>query len=361
MKVYFVGGKYLGCYYVRCHLPAMYNGWKGNYWGLNSNKLKDPILVAKEIREADIVVFHRADTNWHHRVGIELKKLGKKIVFDNDDTYKLSNFHPFFNLDERGFEQNKEKLNNIVNNFIFNSDLVTTTTNYLADEYREINKNVVVLPNYVDPDDWDEPLKNNTKQVRIGVVGSVAYHHDFGYIKNVIKELYSNKNIKIVLFGLWTETKRKENSLIEKTFKNEYSFWDSLTDVEHLQWVEMDEYFDALNQLRLDMMIIPRRENSFNKAKSNIKFLEASMLQIPVIAQSFSDNSSPYDKDIDGTNGILVKDFSENSWYQAIMDLVKDKDKRIEIGKNAYNYVVKNYNIKNHFKEWYNAYEKLYN
>lgn len=103
------------------------------------------------------------------------------------------------------------------------------------------------------------------------------------------------------------------------------------------------------------MMIIPRRENHFNKAKSNIKFLEAAMCEVPVIAQSFKD--APYENDIDGDNGILIKD--DKDWENAIMSLVDDKEKRRAMGKRAKEYVIKNYNIHDHADEWVNAYKTL--
>ena len=59
----------------------------------------------------------------------------------------------------------------------------------------------------------------------------------------------------------------------------------------------MIDYFDTLNDLELDIMMIPRKDNYFNKCKSNIKFLEASMCEIPVITNYFKD--SPYEKDGD--------------------------------------------------------------
>jgi len=356
-KVYFVGNRYMGCYYVRCYLPMIYNGWNGSHLGLSFESHKSEGLMSKEMLDSDIIVFHRADTAWHHKIGAMLKSLGKKIVFDNDDTFKLDNFHPFFAIDEKGFKQNKIMVNNVVDNFILNSDLITTSTEYLKKEYQAINKNVVVLPNYVNPDDWDEPLRNETDIVRIGLVGSVAYHHDFEHITDVITKLHNNKKIQLVMFGLQSNFQRKNNKLVEKTYKKEYAFWDSLKGLETVGWVEMVNYFDTLNQLRLDLMVIPRRENNFNKAKSNVKFLEASMLEIPVIAQGFTDGTSPYEKDLNGSNGILVKD--NKDWLDAVMDLVDNKDKRRQIGRNAYEYVLKNYNIKDHYQEWGKAYKLI--
>ena len=98
-KVYFVGGLYQGCYYVRCWLPLYHNGWKGNKVGF-STKNVDEKIATQEMKDADIIVFHRADTPQHHRLAIQLKQMGKKIVFDNDDTYQLDELHPFFCIDD---------------------------------------------------------------------------------------------------------------------------------------------------------------------------------------------------------------------------------------------------------------------
>lgn len=352
MRVYYIGGNYMGCYQVRCLLPMIENGWSGNYLGLEK-KTKPIKLVAKEIQASDVVVFHRPNTNWHHRLGIIAKQLGKKIVFDNDDTFKLDNFHPFFNLDEKGFDENKDKLNNVLNNFALNSDLVTTSTEYLAEEYREFHDNVVVLPNCINPDDWEKPKRNEGDKVRIGLVGSTAYHHDFFRIKKLLKKLNKDPKVQIVLMGL--VKKSSDNPKIAEVYNKEYGFFEKLKGLEHMSWVPMRNYFHALNSLKLDMMLIPRRENHFNRAKSNIKFLEASMLEIPVVAQSF--DKGPYEEIKSGHNGILIKDDKE--WEDAVYDLINNKQKRRKIGKRAKKYTINNYNIKDHAYKWREVYKKL--
>jgi len=356
-KIYMIGSKHMGCNYVRINLPMMENGWRGSYRGISNSSIKDAKTVKKEIQQAEIIVFHRPNTVKHHKMGMILKRMGKKIVFDNDDSYQLDDAHPFKNLDDKGYKQNKEKLNNLTNNFIINSDLVTTSTEFLAEEYRQIHKNVVVLPNCVDPDDWNEPLENTSGKVRIGIVGSVAYHHDFEKIKDVIRKLDKRDDVQIVLIGLWAGKMRKENKLVEKIHKQEYAFWDSLKNKEHIQWCPVEEYFETLRQARLDMMLIPRRDNHFNRAKSNIKFLEAAMLEIPVIAQGFEDGQSPYDKDIDGTNGVLVTD--DSKWEEEIMLMINNPAKRKMLGAAARKYALEFYSIDQHAHKWAEAYSKL--
>lgn len=352
-KVYFVGGAYMGCWQVRCLLPMIHNGWLGNYKGLKK-ELKPASQVKEEMVRSDIVVFHRADTNWHHRIGMLLRQMGKKIVFDNDDTMNLDISDPFYELDEKGFKQNKKKLNNVINNFVLNADLVTCSTEFLAEEYRKINPNVAVLPNYIDPNDFDMPLRNESEKVRIGIVGSTAYHGDFYRIKDILCKLDADPKIQLVLMGLMKTD--PNNPKIAEVHKKELAFWESLKNLEWTHWVPMTEYYSTLNELRLDVMLIPRRESYFNKAKSNLKFLEASMLEIPVIASSFK--NAPYEEITSGKNGgILIKD--DKDWLEAINSLVNDKEKRRTMGKEAYDYVLKNFNINNHYQAWPETYNKL--
>lgn len=356
MKIYFVGSKYNGCNYLRCLLPMFHNGWNGTRTSVGGGE-KPMKYILPEMMEADVVVFHRADTPQHHTIGQTLRKAGKKIVFDNDDTFKLSEEHPFYMLDENGFKENKRRKNNLIDNFILNSDLVTCTTEILAKEYRELNPNVVVLPNCVDQFDWDEPLRNEGEKIRIGLVGSVAYNHDFQHVKEFITELNSRDDVQLVLFGLHGIKRQKENRLIRKVYRKEFAFWNNLKGLEHVEWCHFADYFKTLNELRLDIMLIPRAEKDFNRAKSNIKFLEAAMCEIPCIAQSFTTGDSPYDKDLNGKNGILVLDNSK--WMEETVKLIENKDLRRAMGKEAKKYVLENYNIENKAHLWRSAYNQL--
>jgi len=327
------------------------NGWRGNYNGLT--KMKSEKQQTQEALSSDIIVFHRANTNWHHRMAIALKKAGKKIVFDNDDTFQLGENSAFKTLDEKGFYENKDRLNNVTYNFIRNCDLVTASTPILAEEYKKFNPNTIVLPNCVNPDDWPKnPLKNETDKVRIGIVGSVAYHQDFKEIKDLLRKLDADERVQLVMFGLWKGVKRKENPLVESVHYKEYAFWDSLKNLEHLPWCEMKDYIDVLEQTRLDIMLIPREDNYFNRCKSNLKFLEAAMLEIPVVAQAMTDG--PY-QELDGSNGILATD----DWEEKVELLIQDKELRTAIGKNAKDYVLSKYDINNNAHLWREAYSKI--
>ena len=197
----------------------------------------------------------------------------------------------------------------------------------------------------LDPTNPHDPSK-----VRIGVVGSVVYYHDFNLVEDVLRKLDEDPRVQLVMFGLQSNLARKINKRTEKVHKREYGFWDNLKNIERVPWCPMSEYFTTLNELRLDIMMIPRKDSYFNKCKSNVKFLEASMCEIPVVTNYFKD--CPYEKD--GNYLVWAK-----NWLKDLEPLIKDKKLRRDIGKKAHKYVLKNYNIWDKGHLWTDAYNKL--
>ena len=267
-----INSGYDGCCYPRIYLPCIHNGFR-------TDKLKNqPRMSPKDVREnlqwADVVVFHRAEEQTYHDLMKMLKRDGKKIVMDNDDTFRLEDFHPLANFNPDGTKiDSLARRENNINEFIAECDLVTTTTETLASEYRLLNDNVVILPNYIDPFDWDEPLRNEGDKVRIGIVGSAAIEYDYLHVKDVLRELSERNDVELVMFGLGDKKHREDNPIVTKVFKEEYDFWDSLN-IKHIPWCPTYLYQQKLNEARLDLMIIPRKDNYFNRCKSNIKFLD---------------------------------------------------------------------------------------
>ena len=177
------------------------------------------------------------------------------------------------------------------------------------------------------------------------MVGSVGSTKDFEGIKDTLKIISDDPRYQLVLFSLPV----KELKIADK-YQEEFRFWDNLN-IEWQPFVPMKDYFRTLNSLRLDMILIPREDNYFNRCKSNIKFLEASMFEIPVIAQGFPDGQSPYQKD-------PFIEIATDNWMEKIEKL-SDKKVRRALGKEAKKYVLENYNIRNNYKLWKQAYETL--
>lgn len=355
MRSYFVSSGNFGCYVVRCLLPLVANGWDGDHVSLNP-KQKTPEDKSAAARDADVVVFHRPDDAKKLELARLLKKLGKKIVMDNDDTYKdigAVKLNEYF--DKKRVENGLASVNRTMDAFAIEADLITCSTGFLADEYRKLNQNVVVLPNCVDPDYFEEPSRNETDVVRIGITGSIGMSSDLDVLAPIIKHYEHDKRVKIVFFSL--PANRQENPILSKAYEHEYNFLDSV-DVEWHPTVNANLYYDKINSLKLDFMIIPRSDNYFNRCKSNLKFLESSMFEIPCIAQGFADGKSPYQVNPKDSEHMKIVVDNAN-WVEEIEKMIADKEGRQLMGKKAKEYVLENYNIEKHAHLWEEAYNSI--
>lgn len=356
MKVYYIPSVYDGCFYARCLQPMISNGWYGGKTSLRGTR-ESTEKQRMGAMVSDVVVFQRPMQQEMLEAAQILKEMGKKIVMDNDDTYTAHNGLPKVMTDmlEKQIDEKIADSDKRLKEFAKLADLVTVSTEFLSREYTPHNKNVVVLPNCVDPDDWSKPKRNKSKKVRIGIVGSVAMNNDTRKIVKQLRLLGMRKDVQLVLFGLPPDT--DEHKDIRKFFMYETAYWNTFN-VEWHPAVSIADFFSSLNNLELDIMIIPRDDNYFNRCKSNIKFLEASMCEVPVIAQSFSDGLSPYQVNVNDRKYLLLADTPQD-WEDQINKLIDDKKLRIKMGKEAKKYVLKNYNIKTKAALWEKAYRSI--
>src|SRR3990167_3628055 len=352
-KVFFCNTLMGGCHYVRALLPLREAGWDGDKTSLRSAKISNE-MRAQAVLDADVVVFHRPNDDRALKVAEMLRKQGKKIVMDNDDTYK-------------GFDTTKlgklaDKFGQVeagVDNFGKFADMITCSTEFLRQEYLKLNPNVVVLPNCVDPDDWpelDDILKNEGEKVRIGLIGSVGLHTDIAGFTPVLDYLLKRKDVQLVLFALPADT--AESHDVHNYYIPELEFWRSYN-VEWQPFVPMQDYIETLNNLKLDILLIPRSDDYFNRCKSNIKFLEASMLSIPVIAQGFTTGNSPYQVDPEDASHMKVV-VDNSKWIEEIDTMLASKELRREQGRLAREYVLNKYQIKDNINKWIDAYNSLF-
>lgn len=345
MKILFLNGYYPFCYYYRGYLPGVYSG---------SLVVKDFITNAKTdyetIRDlcsrADVIVFQRPSDSKLLALAKLLKTTSKKIIFENDDTYSAI---PLERLDNEAQRDIARQQNKTLNDFLLIADGAIASTDTLKEEYGKINSNIVTLKNCIDPLDEFPCKENKTGKFRIGLVGSVTSNDDYLHIKKDILKLDKRDDITFVVMGV----KRSDGSIM-KTQQQDADFWSSLKNVEWHKNCHITEYMAKVSNLALDVTIIPRMEHYFNLCKSNLKFLEMSLLKIPVIAQGFENYPSPYQGVDEKYLTIAKKD-----WYSKIMEVKDNHSKYKTLAVEARDYVLENYNIKTYSAEWVKQIENL--
>lgn len=305
-------------------------------------------IKASDIEWADIVVFTR------HYDQIALmgclseiaNKMGKIVVYETDDLLQKvgENFGKLDLLKTEELKKIKDQLR-FVDYVIKNCDLITVSTEKLKEFYSKKTKSkVVVLPNYYDYKMWrgmyqykkfrdfirKKIKRDNT--FRIGWQGgNNHFMNNFKYIVeplNIIKKKYKDKVQVVILSG--------QDPRIDY-YGNRKDFFDF--DFEWHQGVSINKFPKALAEIDIDLGLIVVEDNDFSRAKSNIKWMEYSLLGIPSIASKVE----PYLN----TNALLVNN-NTDEWVSAIEEMIENKNKYDIISKEARE-MVKSYNIKDNF------------
>jgi hypothetical protein len=104
--------------------------------------------------------------------------------------------------------------------------------------------------------------------------------------------------------------------------------------VQFIPWANFYDYPTMMRNIKADIAIAPIGDTVFNLAKSDLKYLEYSAINIPSLFSTIGNGNGPYDK----TPAQLVSNSADN-WYTAIKELYKDENKQQEILKKQQAFV----------------------
>ena len=184
---------------------------------------------------------------------------------------------------------------------------------FIDDRLPNANALVQYQPSLVSRFGYEEMpplLKNTSKKLRIGLIKTSE--EDLLSLKEVLFEMRKTfgDRIEFIYFG-------KPHSIweVEKLFKEHK--------VETHPTVSFLDYFEKLNSLKLDLVLLPAIESLFNRHQNYQLFMEFSVFGIPVIASM----QHPVKKWIDdGENGFLASEVPD--WLEALETFVNyDKEK----------------------------------
>lgn len=361
-----------GWYRTRQNLQALEKYQDVSFY-LMSKDDKNEELLQKAFKVADVILAR----HWGNLPLIQAAKtLNKKIVFDDDDRTDLiapSNEHYVDNGMEDvteirngqaievwkhgktpGFDKykNRKKWLDTIECFE-TADLVTATTERLADAWRVYNPNVEVIPNLIDFDLYKDHVKvtDTTKaggRLHIGWSGGVSHFADFAEIAAPFSKIVNKHNVIHHSVGFFPE------QAFPKIDMNK---------VRPLPWMPFKAHPMNLKLLDLDIGIIPLEvinaddpDLDFNTYKSPIKWQELAALRVPCVVK----NMHPYKADIeDGVTGLLYD--TPEEFRQQMERLIKDPELRKKIGDNAFDWVYENRNLEKWSEKLVDIYTKVAN
>jgi glycosyltransferase involved in cell wall biosynthesis len=311
---------------IECRVDCFLDEKTWNILYSKSSALKKVLGVTKGFAKrlfTIIVVAPRYDYVFIHREASPLgppifefiasKILGKKLIYDFDDAIWIPN-----TSSENSFVNWLKAFWKV--KFIFKwAYKVAGGNGYLCNYARNYNGNVVLMPTCVDIERQHNSLKNqNTKQVVIGWTGSHSTMNYLDHLVPVFKRIVADFNVEIVIIS------NKPPQF-------------NLPNLVYIPWKEETEITDLL---RLNIGLMPLKEDRWSEGKCGFKLIQYMALGIPALASPAGVNKALVEN---GRDGFLCR--NEDEWYQALKILIEDAPLRQSMGKVGREKIVEHYSI----------------
>lgn len=249
--------------------------------------------------QVDVIIAH----NFFHDAelaAIEMyRSFGKaKIIIGMDDLItELPDYNPYSRLIYPNIEQRVQKA-------LALADCLVVSSQALAEAYGKFVREVVVIPNALDETLWHAVVnkRKDQERIRVGWAGAKQHYGDLLVIEECVRE--TSAEIDWIFFGMCPDELRP--------------FVKECHDM-----VPFEQYPEKLASLGLDIAVAPLTDNTFNRAKSQLKILEYAALGLPVVCSDIR----PYQS----TPARRVSNEAE-AWIAAILELARNPDKRRQQG-----------------------------
>ncbi len=295
-----------GSGFYRAVLPGMSLQWLGHI-------VSGGMRLPDDWPQLDTVVGCRVAKPDPSKAWRAMKDHGIRLVLDLDDDY--------FHLDPANREAcqvwDKAMRQRLADNMAL-ADLVTCCSEPLAEVLRGYAADVRVIPNGLPAQYLGEIRDYNPEVLSVGWAGSSSTVNELPEAVRALNRIAQYPRpggVVVRLVGIGHE--------------HAMSIGLKGRRIGALGWVQNHSaYLQAVSAF--DIWVAPYRPIAFNAAKYPTKFLESSILGIPLIASDIE----PYRRAIrHGENGFLVK--HEHEWSRYLKRLVDDPELRQQIGMNA--------------------------
>ncbi len=260
-----------------------------------------------------------------------LRRAGGRLVFELDDDVLDAAA-----LRDRGYDGDVEALAGRARYLAGNADLVTVSTPALAERFRPLNANIRVVPNFVDGALWkldrprahaEGPYARTADVIRIGYIGTPTHDRDLDIVAGAARRVEAEYGARVSLevIGACQHRTPPFGARIGLPRNSEYPAF--------VDWLD--------KRVHWDIGIIPLADDSFNRSKSHLKFIECACLDMALVCSGVESYAGVARH---GENALVVGNDTE-AWYAAMKTLIEDPGLRRRLAARARQDVIDGYTV----------------
>lgn len=226
------------------------------------------------------------------------------------------------------------------------ADEIASTSGIMAKQLKKqvpmLNKKIYITPFGVDIEKFKKMETKRDNNFNIGNIKKLEKKYGIEYlilgVEKLIQQLEENgeseisKTIKVYIFGDGPQKEELEKMITEHKLNNNIFLMDRISN---------NIVPEKLNQL--DVFCAPSISESFGVA-----VVEAMACEVPVIASNVDGFREVM---VNGETGYIVEKENAKQIAESLNKLLKDKDLRVQFGKNGRKRVIENYNWDDNVKK----------
>jgi glycosyltransferase involved in cell wall biosynthesis len=309
-------GDFYGCGHYRMYFPFQLNGWDVTDRAITEDA--DVIVAQRAIGTAASACFQQVAANPTKTAVLEL----------DDDLLHIDPSNPAHEYFSGPVQQRALREN------LAAAQLVTVSTEPLAELYRPYTNRVVVLPNYI-PRLLLHVERPVNDRIVIGWAGSASHHRDFGELAKPLRRVLQRYAGRVEFHCIGTDYTPRV-----RTHRSRTRFTGWTEDV----W----SYYD---QIDFDIGLAPLFPSRFNESKSDLRLKELTALGVPTIASDVGPYATTMREGCPAVPASTHKD-----WEQALTDLIENAEQRLELSTRGRAWA-EQHTVEAHAYRWRDAYE----
>jgi glycosyltransferase involved in cell wall biosynthesis len=332
------------CGYVRGIVVAreVNRGWAG--WHVDCKTE----VVESDVGGTDLMVFQRQMSDGALMAMRRARERGVVCVYElDDDLWAVPEVFPGAPVGDPAVQAR-------IGALVTEADAVTVSTMALgqrvANEFGA--RTVHVLRNALDAERWEVAEARRAMRVArddgrgavtIGYMASRSHLLDVGLVLGAVERVMRlDGRVRLHAIG-WIGEKELTPGLREMGER-----------VKCEGWVGVESLPEAMEDF--DVGLAPLTESAYNRGKSGVKALQYWALGVPVVASRM-----PMYTELvaDGEDGVLVGGGEEEGWFEALAELVENRQKRMAMGAAGRVKVLTGWDVRRRAGDWVRCWERI--